>query len=52
MRHATAIINIVGLVACGMVLMQGIQEESWFKLAIGALCLLANVVSLTKYMEK
>lgn len=52
MRHATAIINVVGLVVCGMLLMQGILAESWVKVTIGALCMLVNVVSLTKYMEK
>lgn len=52
MRRATVIINIVGLVVCGMLLMPGLQEESLFKVTIGALCLFANVVSLIKYMEK
>ena len=52
MRHATAVINVVGLVVGGMLLMQGISDESWFKVTIGALCLLANVVSLTRYLEK
>lgn len=52
MRKAIVIINIVGLVVCGMLLMQGIAGENGFKLTIGTLCLLANVVSLIKYMEK
>lgn len=52
MRRTTAIINIIGLVFCGMLLMQSIQEASGSKLAIGTLCLLANVVSLTRYLEK
>jgi len=52
MRQAIVIINIVGLVVCGMLLMQGIEGKNLFKITIGTLCLLANVVSLIKYMEK
>lgn len=52
MRRTTAIINIVWLVFCGMLLMQGIQEASGFKFAIGMLCLIANVAILTRYLEK
>ena len=52
MRHVTAVINIVGLVVGVMLLVQGIDEESWFKVTTGALCLLANVVSLSRYLEK
>ena len=52
MRRVIIMINVVGLVVCGMLLMQGIVGESWYKTTVGTLCLLANIVSLIKYMEK
>ena len=52
MRRTTAIINTVVLVFFGMLLLQSIQEASWFKFAIGMLCLITNVASLTRYLEK
>lgn len=47
MRQAIVIINIVGLVVCGILLTQGIAVADWSKVTIGTIGLLANIVSLT-----
>lgn len=47
-----ATINITGLVVGGMLLMQGILDESYVKVALSILCLFVNVTELTSLLEK
>lgn len=45
-------INIIGLVIGGMLLMQGILSESYVKIALSILCLFVSVIGLTSLLEK
>lgn len=47
-----AMINIVGLVVGGMLLMQGILSESYVKTALSILCLFVSVIGLTSLLEE
>lgn len=47
-----AMINIIGLVVGGMLLMQGILFESYVKIAISILCLFVSVIGLASLLEE
>lgn len=47
-----ATINIIGLVVGGMLLTQGILDESYVKVALSILCLFVNVIGLISLLEK
>lgn len=47
-----AMINIIGLVVGGMLLMQGILYESYVKVALCILCLFVSVIGLTSLLEE
>lgn len=47
-----AMINIIGLVVAGMLLMQGILSESYVKIALSILCLFVSVIGLISLLEE
>ena len=47
-----AIVNMIGLVVGGMLLMQGILYESYIKVALSILCLLTSGIGLISLLEK
>lgn len=47
-----AIVNMIGLVVGGILLMQGIFYESYIKVALSILCLLTSGIGLISLLEK
>ena len=45
-------INMIGLVVGGILLVQGISSESYMKVAISILCLLVNIIGLISFLEE